>query len=258
MFKWITRVFLAALTVPAAIGPIVAKEQEPLVVFAASSMKNVLEDIVPLFEEQSGGKIVVSLAASSALARQIEAGAPADVFISADSVWMDYLAAAGLLVEDSRKIIAMNDLVVVGSVADSKPLNVNNTEEFLDTLGDARLAMADPDHVPAGRYAKAALETLELWPALKNRLVPADNVRVALTLVARGEVPLGIVYASDAQSDDSVSVLARIPAGSHPSIVYPAAVVRGGKRAQAERFIDFLTFHEPQVAFINAGFRAIE
>ncbi len=254
MFKWFTTIFAAAVIVSGA----AAKEPEPLVVFAAASMKNVLEDIVPLFEERSGGKVIVSLAASSALARQIEAGAPADIFISADQIWMDHLVNNGRIVEDSQQIIAMNDLVVVGSATDPTPLDVHDAQTFMDRLGDARLAVADPDHVPAGRYAKAALEALRLWPALSNRLVPADNVRVALTLVARGEVPLGIVYASDAHVDDSVSVLARMPAGSHPPIVYPAAVVEGGQRGPAARFIDFLTFHEPQVAFINAGFRPIE
>ncbi|MEP3275937.1 MAG: molybdate ABC transporter substrate-binding protein [Stappiaceae bacterium] len=258
MGKWLVLMLFAASGMFGFMCSASAATVQPLTVFAASSLKNVLEEILPLYETQTGQKVIVSLAASSTLARQIEAGAPADVYISADRAWMDYLVDKGRIVENSQQIVAMNSLVAVGAVNDSAPLDVADTNAVLERLGDGRLAVADPDHVPAGRYAKSALETLRLWPVVMDRLVPADNVRVALTLVARGEVPLGIVYASDAYIDDRVTVLARLPTGSHPPIVYPAATIKGANEPDAARFIDFLTFHEPQVAFINAGFRPIE
>lgn len=201
-----------------------APAQERLVVFAAASLKEALDEYNATF----GLQVRASYAASSALARQIEAGAPAQVFVSADEAWMDYLERKGLLQPGTRRDVLGNRLVWIVPAASKAPADP------LAALGPRdRLALADPQHVPAGKYARAALEKMGAWPSLSGRLAAAENVRAALALVARGECPLGIVYETDALAEPRVRVAGRVDARLHPPIVYPAAAVRGAPAAAA-------------------------
>jgi molybdate transport system substrate-binding protein len=234
--------------------------QEPrqpvLLVFAAASLTNVLEDLSGAWEKQSGVRVRFSFAASSALARQIEAGGNADVFVSADEEWMDYLASRSLIDDASRRDVAGNRLVLIAP-ADS-PVNFALTPglDLTAALGDGRLAIADPDIVPAGRYARAALTTLGAWNAVSRRLVRAENVRAALIYVARGECPLGIVYSTDAQIEPKVRVVTTFPDHTHAPITYPAAAtVDAGPLAAA--FIAYLSSANAAPVWKKHGFREL-
>jgi molybdate transport system substrate-binding protein len=216
-----------------------ASAQERLLVFAAASLKNALDEANAAAPLQA----VASYAASSALARQIERGAPAQVFISADMEWMDYLEGKGLLQRGTRRNLLGNRLVWVVPAAAPMP------REPLSALGAAgRLALADPDHVPAGKYAKAALQRLGVWPAVERRVAAAQNVRAALALVARGEAPLGIVYETDAKAEPKVKLAGHIDAASHP-----AAAVRGAT-LEARRYLDYLASPAAAEIFRKHGF----
>jgi molybdate transport system substrate-binding protein len=228
-----------------------------LTVFAAASLRNALEAIEAARRHSGATGARLAFAASSTLARQIERGAPADVYVSADRDWMDYLVARGRIVEGSRVIVARNRLVLVARGVPAAPaaaIVIGRGFPLAARLDGGRLALGDPGHVPAGRYAKAALESLGLWNAVASRLAPVENVRVALALVARGEAPLGIVYASDAVAEPGVQVLGSFPADSHPPIVYPAAAVVGGAIAEARRYIAFLRSAPARALFQRQGF----
>lgn len=231
-----------------------AEVEEPLLIFAAASLTDVMAGLEEQFERQFGERIVVSLAASSALARQIENGAPADVFISADQSWMDYLDRGKKIVAKSRRVITTNTLVVIGGHEVTPNLDLTIPGSFAEELNGENFTMADPSHVPAGYYGMSALEALGIWQKVSTLLIPTENVRIALALVSRGEVSLGIVYSSDAQSDSGVQILSEIPSGSHPPIVYPAAAIRNGKIERANSFIEFLTTEESQLEFEKHGF----
>ncbi|MCC2113738.1 MAG: molybdate ABC transporter substrate-binding protein [Hyphomicrobiales bacterium] len=236
-------------------SPAAAGDAKPLTIFAAASTKDALEAAAIPYRKATGNEIRLAFAASSALARQIEAGAPADLFVSANPQWIDYLADRGLIVAGSSQVIASNALVLVGPAGAGK---IELTAAALSArLGEDRLAIADPDHVPAGIYGKAALDKLGLWPAIADRLAPAQNVRVALAFVARGEAPLGIVYASDAAAEPAVTIVARIPADSHPPIRYVAAALRNGDRERARSFLDFLGTDAAKAALEGAGFNLV-
>jgi molybdate transport system substrate-binding protein len=199
----------------------------------------------------------VSYAASSQLARQVEAGAPAAIFISADRDWMDYLDERKLIVGDSRTDLLGNALVLVAPKDSVLQLDVAPGFDLAAALGqDGRLALAEPNSVPAGKYAKAALIQLGAWAKVERRIVAADNVRAALNFVARGEVPLGIVYRSDAVSEPAVRVVATFPDSTHPPIVYPAAIVAGHDSAAARRLIERLRSPPAQAIFRAYGFDA--
>ncbi|MEM9783859.1 MAG: molybdate ABC transporter substrate-binding protein [Pseudomonadota bacterium] len=239
---------LAGALLPA--GPALAAER-PLV-FAAASLSEVLQAAAAAWAEEGHAPPRFSFAATSALARQIEAGAPADLFVSADSAWMDHVAAAGLLRPDSRTVLAGNALVVVGPALMAPGPGPAIT--VLSRLpADARLAVALTDAVPAGRYARAALTHLDLWQDLRHRLAETDNVRSALALVARGEAPLGIVYATDAVAEPRVQVLARLPRDSHPPIAYTAALTAAAGEP-ARRFLAYLASPEGRAIFAASGF----
>ena len=253
----------AAWGLAACAAPRAAGASTDLVVFAAASLSDVLR---ALAAELAGWRQVrFSFAASSTLARQIEQGAPAHVFISADEAWMDHLAARGQVDAVSRRLLAGNRLVVVRSVADP---TVAATTETAAALREAlragagprapdRVATGDPAHVPVGRYAQLALTHLGLWDDVALRLVRADNVRSALAFVERGEAAAGIVYATDARVTTQVRVMARFPRSSHPPIRYPAAVVRGAPPA-ALAFIDALSSPQAQPLWRAAGFEPVE
>jgi molybdate transport system substrate-binding protein len=228
---------------------------DALLVFAPSSLKEVIEKIAVQFERNTGIDMRVSVAASSTLARQVNAGAPADIIISADRQWMDYLQRRGLIVAASRVPLAGNSLVLIAPAADARPLDLSLPLALAERLGDGRLAIADPEHVPAGRYAKAALKSLGHWVSVRPRVVGAENVRVALILVARGEAKLGVVYHSDAKLTAAVSVVARFPASSHQAIVYPAALVTGGA-PNAAMFLSAVASPEAAEVFTQMGFVA--
>ncbi len=232
----------------------------PLTVFAAASLQDALRAVEPVWRAASPDNppLRFSFAASSALARQIEQGAPADLFASADEAWMDYLQGRGLVAPETRVSALANALVLVAP-ADSpaRPLALDRGTDLAALLGpNGRLATGDPAHVPVGRYARAALEWAGQWRALSPRLARADNVRSALLLVERGEAPLGIVYATDARASGGVKVLGAFPAGSHPPVTYPFAVTRrAGADARAARaLLAFLTGPGTEEVWLRFGF----
>ncbi len=227
--------------------------QNEITVFAAASLTDVLQEIAGEFKAETGISVRYSFAASSALARQIASGAPADVFVSADLEWMDYLQQKSLIDAASRRNIAGNELVLIAPAASAIEIEIAPGFALVQALGEGRLAIADPASVPAGRYARAALTALGAWESVEQRLVPAENVRAALAYVSRGEVPLGIVYRTDALVDPRVRVVDAFPAGSHPPIVYPAAAIGQGL-TMATRFLDFLEGERARAIFAKRGF----
>ncbi len=230
--------------------------QRIVTVFAASSMTDVLEEAGKAFTDQSGIPVRFSFAASSALARQIESGAPADVFVCADEDWMNYLADHNLIRPATRADVAANSLVLVAPADSTVSVKIAPHFPLLRALGaKGRIATADPDSVPAGKYAQAALRALGVWDSVADRIVPAENVRSALAFVALGEAPLGIVYATDARIDPKVRVVDTFPAGSHAPIRYPAAVTTSAG-AGAAAFVRFLRGDTARAIFVRYGFRA--
>lgn len=234
--------------------PLAGAAEPPLTVFAAASLTDVLGQVGKAYTAATGRDVRFSFAASSVLARQIESGAPADVFVSADQEWMDYLQQRGLIAADTRKDIVSNTLVLVAPADSRTTLRIAPGFPLAASLGEkGRLAVADPDTVPAGRYARAALGKLGVWDSVAGRLVPADNVRTALNFVARGEVPFGIVYGTDARGESRVRLVDTFPPDSHAPIHYPAAALaRAG--ADARSFASFLSGPEARADFDKAGF----
>ena len=227
-----------------------------LTVFAAASLTDVLPKLTAAYTSRGGEAVKVSFASSSTLARQIEGGASADVFIAADLEWMDYLAERALVQSRTRVNLAGNRLVLVAPAASplsAAPLNAQTP--LADWIGTGRLALGDPAHVPAGRYAATALRTLGLWSSVAQRLAPADSVRTALVYVASGEAPLGVVYATDLRAADGVKLIAEFPPDSYPPVVYPAAVVASSKSAGAAALLGFLSGPEARELWQAAGFR---
>jgi len=228
-------------------------EQQQVTVFAAASLTNALQDLGNAYTEKTGVKVVFSFAASSAAARQIEAGAPADLFISADSEWMDYLQQRGLIDAATRKDILSNRLVLIAPADSTEKLKIAPGFALAAALGKSgRLSTGDPDFVPAGRYARSALSTLGVWNDVADRLLRAENVRSAMAFVARGEAPLGIVYLSDVGIDKKVRIVDTFPASGHLPIVYPAAVIKGAK-AGARKFYAFLLTPGSRAVFEKYG-----
>jgi len=230
--------------------------EAPLTVFAAASLKESLDEAAAAYASATGQAVRVSYAASSALARQIGQGAPADVFVSADLDWMDLLQDKGLVDAGTRTGLLGNRLVLIAPAASgAKPLALRKGQDLRPLLGRrGRIALGMVDSVPAGKYAKAAFESLGMWSALEPRVAGVENVRAALMLVARGEAPLGVVYASDAKAEPRVRVLATFPAGSHPEIVYPAARVAASRHPQAAAFVDWLQQPVARAIFARHGF----
>jgi molybdate transport system substrate-binding protein len=249
-----------ALAVLGLLLPLSAKAAEKVTVFAAASLKNALDETITAFTAETGTEVVASYAASSALAKQIEAGAPADLFVSADIPWMDYLAERGLIEDASRVDLLGNALVLVApATSPVDEIDLAQGADLATALGDGRLAVGQVDSVPAGKYAKAALENLGLWPTVEAKLAQSDNVRAALALVSQGEAPLGVVYASDAVSDPGVEVVGTFPPGSHPPIIYPAALVRTERPLPAAAdFLAFMKGDAAAAAFRKAGFTVLD
>jgi molybdate transport system substrate-binding protein len=230
--------------------------QSEVVVFAAASTTNAVTEIGKLYADQHLGRVTPSFASSSTLAKQIENGAPADVYISANKKWMDFLETRNLIDKRSRVDLLGNRIVLIAPESSPlKTIDVAPGFPLASFLGkDGRLSMGDPEHVPAGIYGKQALEILGVWNQVAGRLAPMKDVRAALVLVERGEAPLGLVYATDAAISKKVRVVGTFPSHSHPPIVYPVAAVAGGKAEAAKRFIDFLRSPESRAVFEKYGF----
>jgi molybdate transport system substrate-binding protein len=242
----------ALLAILLAWAPVAARAAD-VTVFAAASLTDALNEIGKSWQQKTGHTAAFSFAASSVLARQIENSAGADVFLSADSEWMDYLDNRGLIAHGTRKNLLGNHLVLVAPAGAAAAPAIAPHFDLLGALGGGRLAIADPDSVPAGKYAKASLTSLGVWNAVVDHLALAENVRVALAYVARGEAPLGIVYATDALSEPKVRIVGTFPDNSHPPIVYPAALTKDAKPL-AKAFLDYLDGPEARAVFRKDGF----
>ncbi|MEM9903179.1 MAG: molybdate ABC transporter substrate-binding protein [Pseudomonadota bacterium] len=244
---------LLCLTLVVAVSASGQAKERALTVFAAASTGTALTEIARAWEAETGNDVTLSFAGSSTLARQIAAGAPADVFVSANTAWMDSLAAEGRLAPGTRVDLLGNSLVLIGP-AGAAPVDLTAATGLASRLGTERLAMALVDAVPAGIYGKAALTALGLWEGISTQVAQTDNVRAALALVAVGATPLGIVYGSDARAEPRVSALATFPPESHPPIVYPAAATAAGDPARARAFLAHLKSAPARAVFEAQGF----
>jgi molybdate transport system substrate-binding protein len=231
---------------------------ESVNVFAAASMKTALDDAAGLWKSQSGKDVVAAYGSTGTLAKQIAEGAPADIFISADLAWMDDVASKNLIKPESRKNLVGNTLVLIAAAGTDLKIDLARGSNLVSALGSEKLAVGDVKSVPAGKYAKAALENLGLWASVEPNLVMQENVRSALALVARGEARLGIVYGSDAVAESKVAVIDSFPEASHAPILYPAALVAASANPDAESFLAFLFSREAQFIFQANGFTLLE
>ncbi|MFK8256573.1 molybdate ABC transporter substrate-binding protein [Erwinia sp. AnSW2-5] len=246
--------WLAAAAVSLSVGGH-AIAAENITVFAAASLTNALQDIASEYEKGTDVKIVSSFASSSTLARQIEQGAPADLFISADQQWMDYASEKKTIDNGSRVTLLGNDLVLVAPTASKpQPVNISKTTDWKSLLKGQRLAVGDPDHVPAGIYAKEALQNLGVWEQLSPAMARSNSVRAALALVERDETPYGIVYGSDAIASKKVTVVGIFPKESHKPVEYPLAIVTDHNNARVKAFYDYLKGPEAALVFKKYGF----
>jgi molybdate transport system substrate-binding protein len=257
---------IAALTVAMSIGSAsyasstgsARAQNRDVLVFAAASMKNALDEINDAWARENGGrKATISYAASSALAKQIEGGAPADLFVSADLDWMEYVGDKGLIRTETRINLLGNRIVLIAPKDGVSAMTIAPGLDLAGALGQGRLAMANVDAVPAGKYGKAALEKLGAWNAVKDRVAQAENVRAALLLVSRGEAPLGIVYQTDAAADPTVKIVGTFPEDTHPPIVYPVAVTKTSANGNAPALLAFLRGPAARVAFERQGFTVL-
>jgi molybdate transport system substrate-binding protein len=249
IFQFARLAFSAGLM---ALMPVAANAAD-VTVFAAASLTDVLSDIGKSYQHDTGKTVTFSFASSSVLAKQIEASSGVDMFVSADTDWMDYLDTRGLVAHNTRKDLLGNHLVLIAPAGSSVSLAIAPHFDLLGALHGERLSIADPDTVPAGKYAKTALSVLGVWSGVAGRTVNAENVRVALTYVARGEAPLGIVYSTDAQTEPKVRIVGVFPENTHKLIVYPVALTKDAKPA-AQAFFDYLGGTEARATFEKAGF----
>lgn len=248
-----TRWGLAAVLSVSFAGHAVAAEK--ITVFAAASLTNALQEIATQYQEKSGVEVVSSFASSSTLARQIEQGAPADLFISADQQWMDDAVAKKSMIDDTRFTLLGNDLVLVAPrSASAQAVTIGEKTDWKSLLKGERLAVGDPDHVPAGIYAKEALQKLGAWDTLSPVMARANNVRAALALVERNETPYGIVYGSDAVASSKVQVVGTFPESSHKAVEYPMAIVKDHNGKAVSAFYDYLKGPEAAAVFKHYGF----
>ena len=231
-----------------------AQARPDVTVFAAASLRDALDELAKSYEKQGRGKVAVSYAGSPTLARQIEKGAPADVFISADTDWMDYLAKRGAIRIETRVNLLTNRLVLIAPGDSNAAFKIGPRFPLAALLGNGRLAMADPDSVPAGKYGRSALEALGVWEEVAPKVARAENVRAALALVARGEASFGIVYKTDALAEPRVRQIGEFAPGLHPEIVYPAAVVAGTRSKTAYEFLRHLRSIAAEAVWRRHGF----
>jgi molybdate transport system substrate-binding protein len=235
----------------------VSAQSKDVVVFAAASLKNALDDIAGQWQRATGKKAVISYAASNTLIKQIEQGAPADIFISADLDWMDYGQQKDLIKPDSRFNLLGNRLVLIAPKDSSVSVNIQPGFDLATLLKGGRLAMANVDAVPAGKYGKASLEKLGVWDSVKDKIAQAESVRAALLFVSRGEAPLGVVYQTDAAADPNVKIVGTFPENTHPPIIYPAALTKESTNADARAFLNYLRSPAARAAFERQGFTVL-
>lgn len=251
-------ILVAAISAIAALAMVTRPAPQAPLVLAASSLQEAMEEAGKAWAAQGHPAPVMSFAATSALARQIEAGAPADLFVAADEEWMDKLAAKGLIQARSRRSFLTNRLVIVAAKDSTTTLAIGPgmalTQELTQAPGGGRLALADPESVPAGKYAKAALVHFGVWDSVKNHIASGENVRAALALVERGQSPLGIVYETDARASARVRVVGVFPDGSHPPITYPLALLASSSLGDAAAFREFLLSADGTAIFRRHGF----
>jgi molybdate transport system substrate-binding protein len=251
----LTRAALAALLVFCWCRSADAQTRDPLLVYGAASLKNALDDANAQYDRgQSRRTVLAYYAGSPELARQIENGAPADLFISADLDWMDYLEERKLIKPETRTNLLGNKLVLIASKENNLSLTIGPNFPLARALGDGRLAIADPGSVPAGKYGKASLESLGVWASVANRILPMRDVRDALQVVSDGHAPLGIVYQTDAAADKRVRIVGAFPEGTHPPIIYPLAVVTSSVSKSAAPYMQYLRSSAAAPAFEKQGF----
>jgi len=231
---------------------------EDVVVFAAASLKNALDEVAGAWNADSGKTAVISYAASSALAKQIEEGAPADIFISADLAWMDDVAGKNLIRPETRSNLLGNRIVLVAPADSDVTLEVASGMDLAGALGGGKLAMGDPAAVPAGKYGQAALESLGVWDSVSGSVAAAENVRAALAFVSLGEAPLGIVYQTDAAADPGVRIVGMFPEDSHPPIIYPVALIASSENPDAAALLEYLLSDAARAAFEKQGFTMLQ
>jgi molybdate transport system substrate-binding protein len=248
------RTFIIALSL-LAVAAVAPARADTLTIFAAASLKNALDDVQAEWKKGGGSPTTASYASSSTLAKQIEQAAPADIFISADAQWMDYLDKKSLI-QPAHDLLG-NRLVLIAGKDSTAKIDIKPGFELAKALGDGRLSVGDPSNVPAGIYAKEALTKLGVWDKVETKLAPAADVRAALALVSRGEAPLGIVYETDAKVDQNVKILAVFPDDTHAPIHYPVAVVKASKNADAAKFVTYLNSPGAQAIFVKYGFATL-
>ncbi len=248
-------VVAAFAALPLALPAIAA---EKVTVFAAASLKNALDAANAAWQVETGNETTVSYAASSALAKQIEAAAPADLFISADLAWMDYVAEKKLIKDETRSNLLGNRIVLVAPKDAAKAVDIKEGFDLAGLVGDGKLAMGAVDSVPAGKYGKAALEKLGVWPSVESKVAGAESVRAALALVSRGEAPYGIVYETDAAADPGVAIVGTFPEDSHPPIIYPVAILAESRSPAAAAYLDFLKSEKAAPFFTGQGFTVLK
>ena len=235
-----------------------AAAADNVTVFAAASLKNALDAANAEWQKESAKEVTVSYAASSALARQIEAGAPADVFISADLAWMDYVAEKDLIKDDTRSNLLGNRIVLIAPKGKADPVKIKEGLDLSALIGDGKLAMGEVNSVPAGKYGKAALEKLGVWASLEGKVAGAESVRAALALVSRDEAPYGIVYQTDAAADPGVAIVGTFPEDSHLPIIYPIALMAESQNADAAVYLEFLKSPKAAPLFEAQGFTVLK
>lgn len=235
-------------------GPAASQTSKAITVFAAASLTNALQEVADRFTGKTGTQIKLSFASSSTLAKQIESGAGAQLFLSADEAWMDYLETRNLLAADSRRPLLGNGLVLVTPADGTHSVQIGTNASWLEQLPEGRIATGDPAHVPVGKYARQALANAGAWNTVEPRLARADNVRNALVLVERGEAVAGIVYSTDAAVSKNVRVAGTFPEGAHAPISYPVALMKEQDKGEARVFYDFLLTPEARVIFEKYGF----
>ncbi|MCC2614049.1 molybdate ABC transporter substrate-binding protein [Neorhizobium petrolearium] len=242
---------LAGLATPAV-------AQEKVTVFAAASMKNALDNANKAWSAKGGRAVAVSYAASSALAKQIESGAPADIFISADLDWMKYVADKKLVKEETRSNFLANRIVLITAKDKAAPVDIKPGLDLAGLLKGGRLAMGEPSSVPAGKYGKAALEKLGIWASVEKSVAGAESVRAALALVSRGEAPYGIVYQTDATADPGVAVVGTFQEDTHPPIIYPIAILSESRSSDAAAYLEYLKSEKAAPFFEKEGFTVLK
>jgi molybdate transport system substrate-binding protein len=254
--SWLALLTATVLTLAAGTAPAVAQGRDVLV-FAAASLKNALDEAAAQWQRASGKKVAISYAASNTLIKQIEQGAPADMFISADLDWMDYGQQKGLIKPDTRSNLLGNRLVLVAPKDSNISASIQPGFDLAALLKGGRLAMGNVDAVPAGKYGKAALEKLGAWDGVKDKIAQAESVRAALVLVSRGEAPLGIVYQTDAASDPTVKIVGTFPENTHPPIIYPIALTKDSTTPDAPAFLNFIRSPAARPIFERQGFTVL-